>query len=492
MQVMPGQNKRILKGLPEIRRFFFKNSTPIYFISPTNFNLLGLDEWVKSFKYISYIDCYDKQHPNVFVPSEKPHDLFESIEEVNNYLLEHKEVVDYINKRGPGGIALFLMFDEKTESLCQELDLKVGFPSAKLRNYVDNKVVTTRIAEKAGVPCVPNVLGKVSNYESLLGLAGDLGTDLVVQLPYGDSGNTTFFISSSEDWERYKDKITAEPEVKIMKRINCRGSAMEACVTRHGTIVAPLMTELIGFKSLTPYKGGWCGNELYADVFTPEIREQARKYTESFGNALREEGYIGYFELDFLIDTDTQKLYLGELNPRITGASSITNHAVFALADMPLFLFHLIEFMDVDYEIDVEEINQRWNDPDNIDTWSQLVLKRTEESLEWVTQAPPTGIWSMDRNGDIKFSRFDTHRRAVENEWEAFFLRIIKPGDVWYKGADLGILVTRGRLMTDDFKLNARAHAWISGLQQHFKTTPYEPHYSYKVPSETYEPFKLL
>jgi len=48
-----------------------------------------------------------------------------------------------------------------------------------------------------------------------------------------------------------------------MKRIKCRGAAIEACVTRHGTIVAPLMTELVGFKELTPYKGGWCGNEIY-------------------------------------------------------------------------------------------------------------------------------------------------------------------------------------------------------------------------------------
>jgi hypothetical protein len=26
---------------------------------------------------------------------------------------------------------------------------------------------------------------------------------------------------------------------------------------------------------------------------------------------------------------------------------------------MPLFLFHLLEFMDVDYEIDVDELNDR-------------------------------------------------------------------------------------------------------------------------------------
>lgn len=42
-----------LRGLSDIRRFFYRNETPIYFISATNFNLLGADEWVKGFKFIS-------------------------------------------------------------------------------------------------------------------------------------------------------------------------------------------------------------------------------------------------------------------------------------------------------------------------------------------------------------------------------------------------------------------------------------------------------
>jgi hypothetical protein len=46
----------VLKNISEIRRFFHRNEDPVYFISATNFNLLGLDEWVKNFKYICYID----------------------------------------------------------------------------------------------------------------------------------------------------------------------------------------------------------------------------------------------------------------------------------------------------------------------------------------------------------------------------------------------------------------------------------------------------
>ena len=93
-----GSSKR-LRNISEIRRFFHRNETPVYFVSATNFNLLGIDEWVRNFKFISYIDCYDGRHPNVFVPTEQPHPQFESIEDINNYLLQHKEVLDYMKRR---------------------------------------------------------------------------------------------------------------------------------------------------------------------------------------------------------------------------------------------------------------------------------------------------------------------------------------------------------------------------------------------------------
>ena len=51
-------------------------------------------------------------------------------------------------------------------------------------------------------------------------------------------------------------------------------------------------------------------------------------------------------------------------------------------------------------------------------------------------------------------------------------LRIQRPGDYRYEGADLGILVTRGRSMTAGFKLNERAKRWIHGIKQSFSAQP--------------------
>ena len=466
-----------LRNISEIRRYFHRNRTPIYFVSATNFNLLGIDEWVRNFKYVNYLDCFDGRHPNVFCPPKLPHAEFKSIEDINNYLLQHKAVVDLIEGRGGKPKLVFLMFDGTTESLAREIGCRIWFPRARLRNRVDNKIETVRIGDTAGVPSVPNALSKVRDWKHLQEIAAQakLGNDLVLQSAYGDSGHTTFFIRSEEDFRAHADEIVGQGEIKIMKRIRCRGSAIEACTTRQGTIVGPLMTELVGFPELTPYRGGWCGNEIFPNAFTQRIRNKARNYTFRFGEQLRKEGYRGYFELDFLTDEKSGELYLGELNPRITGASSMTNHAAFAHADAPLFLFHLLEFSNVPFDLDIDELNARWSARENIDDWSQIVIKHVENTVDMLDAAPSSGIWRMRDDGGIEYARFDYHRRAVESEREAFYLRIIKPGEYRYEGADLGILVLRGRVMTRKFELTERARRWIDGFRRLYRGRPLTP-----------------
>jgi hypothetical protein len=463
-----------LRDLSDVRRYFLTDPTPTYFVSATPFNLLGLHDWVGGFQYVNYIDCFDGDHGRIVVPAELPHEQFESIEDINNYLLGHKEVADLVARRGKGR-AVFLMFDGETEELAQELGLDVWFPKASLRQEVDNKVIATRIGEKAGVHSVPNVLGKVESWAALKKLAKPLGDDLVVQTAFGDSGHTTFFISKEEDYKKHADEIAREPEVKVMRRIRCVQAALEACVTRHGTLVAPLMSEVVGVKELTPYRGGWCGNELRNDLFSPKLRAAARSAARAFGNELGRRGYRGYFELDFLIDEDTGKLYLGEVNPRITGASLLTNISAFGHADAPLFMFHLLEWSGVDWELDVDELSERWARPESIDTWGQLVMKHTNDSIDRVTRAPATGLWRMDRDGGVSFVRSEQHPRACRGPDEAFWLRISGAGDYRYEGADLGILLTPAPLL-ENGKLTERARAWIRGIKAQYAGEPLAKH----------------
>ena len=465
--------KEALEGLSEIRGHFFRDGSPVWYVCATPYTLLGMDEWVRGFRWVTYADCFDGAHPRVFVPpqSAKSTFPFETLEEMNNHLLSRPDVQAHVRRFGPGRLAL-LMFDERTEELARELELELIFPPAALRRKVDDKVEATRIAERAGVACVPNVLGRVRSWEDLTALAASVGTDLVIQTPFGDSGTTTFFVASREDFEACRETVAREAEVKVMRRIRPRQAAIEACVTRQGTIVGPLATEIVGFKDLTPYEGGWAGNEIAPGAFTPAQRNAASERTRRFGDTLADLGYRGYFEIDWLIDQDSGEIYLGEVNPRLTGASPLTNLAAFAHADAPLFLFHLLEYSGLPFKLDVDGINRRWADPRNMDDWGQLIIKITDGPDLRLTAAPPSGVWRLEEDGTATFRFAQTHRRTVEGEHQGFFLRIPTIGDEVGVGDDLGILVLRGRLMTENGELTERTRRWIAAIRAQFAGDP--------------------
>jgi Carbamoyl-phosphate synthase L chain, ATP binding domain len=457
-----------LTSLSEIYAFFRTNQTPITFLSPTPYNILGLGRWINKFEYINFFDSFDGAHPKVMVPREHgPHE-FRSIEDVNNYLLRHPEVRRRIADRGEGYL-LTVMMDEETEHLAKEIGQTIALPPVKLRKHIDSKIVTTQLGNEAGIKSAPNVLGKADTFDELMALAitAKLGQDLVVQTPYGDSGRTTFFIKSKADWEKYSEDIVGE-KLKVMKRINHLPGTLEAVATRCGTLVGPMQTDITGFAEVTPYKGGWCGNDVFTGGFEKE-RRAVKKMAQKLGDTLYKKGYKGAFCMDFLIDTDTREVYLGEINPRISGASPLTNLITSTYGGCPIYMFHMLEFMDVDWEVDLAKIQERWSEFDN---WSQLILKYPVDRVEMITKAPSSGIYRMNDKGKIALTRKSIDWFLVSGEDEAFYLRVYTAGDYRYHGADMGILVSRGRFQTDDRQLTDRAKAWVKAINGEFQAIP--------------------
>jgi len=215
---------------------------------------------------------------------------------------------------------------------------------------------------------------------------------------------------------------------------------------------------------------------MFPGVLTGESRRIATELVRRLGDRLAKEGYRGFFEVDVLVDTDTGEIYLGELNPRISGASSITNVTAGAYADVPLFLFHILEYMNIDFDLDIDEINERWEELASGDLWSQMVMKETDDIVQRLPATPRTGQYSLDSSGALVFRRAALDWHQLQNEAEAFFLRIYAPGDYRWKGADLGVLVTKGRLQVDSATgksaLTIRARHLIDSIRAQYAGTP--------------------
>lgn len=111
----------------DIRDFFRRNQTPLYYVSTSTFNLLGADEWINDLRFINTINSFDGQHPNIFVPDDALAHGLQGFEATNNYLLNHRAVADYVRRSSSGGGVLFLMFDAHTEALARKLGLTVAF-----------------------------------------------------------------------------------------------------------------------------------------------------------------------------------------------------------------------------------------------------------------------------------------------------------------------------------------------------------------------------
>jgi hypothetical protein len=107
-----------------------------------------------------------------------------------------------------------------------------------------------------------------------------------------------------------------------------------------------------------------------------------------------------------------------------------------------------------------------------VGAWSQLILKETGEGVERLTKAPKTGIWRLEDSGEIAFGRWGNDWHSLHDETEAFYLRVLGPGDYRYPGADLGVLVARSRMQTENNRLTERALQWIDGIKSEFAGEP--------------------
>ena len=189
-------------------------------------------------------------------------------------------------------------------------------------------------------------------------------------------------------------------------------------------------------------------------AFTERRSITARDYAYAFGKPVAQEGYRGYFDLDFLIDQDNDEVYLGEPQSRICGASPMTNHAAFAYADAPLFFFHLLEFSGAEFDLDGGH-ERALEEPEIHRQLEPAGDEAHRRQRRYRRGGARVGHLSHGRCRQRDLPSLRLPPPGGESENEAFWLRITGPGDYRYEGADLGILITRGRSMSDDFKLNA-------------------------------------
>jgi hypothetical protein len=125
-------------------------------------------------------------------------------------------------------------------------------------------------------------------------------------------------------------------------------------------------------------------------------------------------GYKGILGIDFIIEDGTGRVYPQEINPRLTAAFPVLSQLHLSKGIIPLEIFHILEFLDIPYEINVEALNERYGETFK---GGHLFLFHGGGGERIGHDGLRPGLYEEDQpSGSIKYVRDAFHLGQIEHE----------------------------------------------------------------------------
>lgn len=132
------------------------------------------------------------------------------------------------------------------------------------------------------------------------------------------------------------------------------------------------------------------------------------------GEYLAGMGYKGILGIDFLISRDQKQVYPLECNPRFTGAFPMLSQLQLWHNIIPMDVFHMLEFLDLPYEMDAASLNARYEEPIR---GSHIILFRGPNAILKGDGLPSAGLYERDPDsGRICFVDGASDYREIRSE----------------------------------------------------------------------------
>jgi len=198
--------------------------------------------------------------------------------------------------------------------------------------------------------------------------AKTMGPRFVVQLPdiHQGGGKGTFFIDSGSSYKGLQEGLkystwrdTTLSSVSIHQQVEGIAVSMAICLTRNGVLFSGPQRQLIDLPYCKGLEGDgvFCGHVWGEPVWPSSLTQEVHTQARMIGDHLAALGYKGIAGIDFMIDKKSQWVYPIELNPRFTGAFPMLSLLHIKKGLIPLEAFHMLEFLGLPYEADVDQLN---------------------------------------------------------------------------------------------------------------------------------------
>lgn len=333
-------------GQDYIKKLFNEN---IFFVTTDVKRALGLEGLLPNYHIICSI--YDplilllrNQGAKIFCLEEEQKNGSLSINNTGK-LLEHPQVASYISAHSAAKpwIMVFkpslkidlIIRKEKYNRLGNNCDLNEKY---------ENKIICNSLLEKQ----LPELLlpAKISvlNRLNFPNLAREFNLPFVIQFGHGWAGKTTFFIHDEQELNNLTFRYPLT-QVKVSKFIKGRTALNNCCIYQGQVYFSAPAIQLNGISELSDNPSVTCGRQWSKRFFPKKEVTDIEKITDEVSELLIKDKYRGFFGLDFLISEETGKIYLNEINARLTASTAFYTKLELGAGKMPLLSLHLAEFL---------------------------------------------------------------------------------------------------------------------------------------------------
>jgi predicted ATP-grasp superfamily ATP-dependent carboligase len=284
------------------------------------------------------------------------HSLFQNNLKIKNsgFLLSQKKIQNQI-KSSSKIIIIPFKPSAKIENLCQKNHWLLAANPAKINRLLEDKVKFFELCSQNNLPIVPAFISPFT-LESFQKSQQFFGQNIVIQTHFGWAGNSTHQFNN---YDSAKNLIPQNTLAKFSPLLSNSYSLLNnCCQTKNGLIQSPPALQYTGLSELTTNPFATVGRQ-WPSMTSIEIQEKIQKITADFSEKiLKPLNYRGFFGLDFIVQNN--QVYLLECNPRLTASFAFYTQIELKNHLTPLFYFHLAEFSNLNYSIDINEEQKRF------------------------------------------------------------------------------------------------------------------------------------
>lgn len=225
--------------------------------------------------------------------------------------------------------------------------------SSELNHLFEDKISFTKKMAEWRLASAPRQ--DIEIFQSVLwDAAQSWGWPLVLQFNRGIAGEGTKFLENQKELIAFAAQNEGRRAV-MAKYIKGKTVTLNACATRFGTVIGKPFWQITGETALNRNRGGTGGNDYCADLgLSQQQLDEVYRLTKFIGDKMIAAGYRGLFGLDLMVE---EKITVIEINARPTASIPTYTQLEHAHEEIPLLGLHLLEFLSVPYELDVDQLN---------------------------------------------------------------------------------------------------------------------------------------